>query len=130
MVIGGFDVSLNATDNANPFWQVHLYLLISGKPTPELEKALKKTFRPEPTATRPYRCTLVYSPRGALTYSYKNVFSRRSSYHWAGKSYARHLPLTADQQRELALFLAQTPVGGRLILYGLRRKGEKLEPSK
>lgn len=125
LVIGGFDISLNASNEEEPAWQLHLYLLVTGKPE-DLKGAIKETFKPEPTAERPYRCTLVYSPRGTLTYAYKAVFSRRSSYRWEGRTFTRHLPLTADQQRELALFLDQGDAGGRLILSGLKRNGSKL----
>lgn len=128
-VIGGADVSLNTTDNANHTWQVHLYLLITGEPTKALKKAVRRAFPPEPTAKRPYHHRQVYSPRGALTYAYKNAFTRRSTYLWEGLKYIKDVPLTGDQQRELAVFLDQTSVGGRLILYGLRRNGEKLEPT-
>jgi hypothetical protein len=125
VVIGGFDVSLNTTSDVAPFWQLHLYLLISGKPE-VVKKGVKEAFKPEPTADRPYRCTLVYSPRGALTYAYKAVFSRRSSYRWERRTFTRHLPLSPEQQRELALFLDQGDTGGRLILSGLKRNGSKL----
>lgn len=125
IVIGGFDVSLNTTSDEAPCWQLHLYLLITGKPE-ETKKVVRSAFKPEPSADRPHRCTLVYSPRGALTYAYKAVFSRRSSYRWEARKFTRHLPLTPDQQRELALFLDQGDAGGRLILSGLRRNGSKL----
>ena len=125
LVIGGFDVSLNSTSDEDPLWQLHLYLLISGKPK-DVKEGIKAAFRPEPTADRPYRCTQVYSPRGALTYAYKAAFSRRSSYRWEGRQFTRHLPLAPHQQRELALFLDQGDAGGRLILSGLKRNGSKL----
>ena len=129
-VIGGIDVSINSTDNANQFWQVHLYLLISGKPVPLLKNAIRAAFPPEPSALRPYRCTTVYSPRGALTYCVKNSFSHRSTYHWNGNKRVNDIPLTNNQKCELALFLNQGNAGSRLILRGLRRKGKKLEVSK
>lgn len=125
IVIGGFDISLNTSDGEQAAWQLHLYLLITGRPE-GLKGTVRKAFKPEPTAPRPYRCTSVYSPRGALTYAYKAVFSQRSSYRWEGRKFTRHLPLTPGQQRELALFLDQGDAGGRLILSGLKRNGSKL----
>ena len=45
IVIAGIDLSFNIEENKEVGWQVHLYVLIEGKHTSQLEEAIKATFR-------------------------------------------------------------------------------------
>jgi hypothetical protein len=125
IVIGGLDVSLNLNDNNLLGWQFHLYLLIEGESDKELRKAVKAAFTPEPSAAKPYEFRQVENPLEAITYAYKSLFHRRSSYaDEDGHQQTRNLPLKNSDQRELLQFLAQHKVGSRAILRGVRRNGK------
>lgn len=121
LIIGGVDFSLNIHDNADALWQGHLYLLVSGLKRRELEKALRKTFKAEPTALRPFHKTLISGHRCPLSYSYKSVFLRRSGYVQGGVAKIRELPLKSPGLAEIAMFLGESAVGSRLILRGVKR---------
>jgi hypothetical protein len=125
IVLGGIDISLNLTDNNMVGWQLHLYLLITGKNTKKLRAALKAAFPPEPSALKPYDFREVEDPLQALTYAYKGVFKRRSAYiDPDGKPQTRDLPLKGPDVRELLQFLSKHKVGSRAILRGVRRNGK------
>jgi hypothetical protein len=127
VVIGGLDVSLNLKENVVERWQPHLYLLIGGKKGRKLKEAVKEAFPPEETAKRAYRFRPVTDPPAAISYAYKSIFNRRSSYEKNGKPRTRNLALKSAEERELCTFLDGFPMGARLILRGVRRNGKKLE---
>ena len=126
LVLGGVDISLNTTNNADPIWQGHLYLLIESKVTLAFKQRARNAFPAEPSAKRPYNFRQVGSHRKPLTYCIKPVFARRSQYVAKGKSHVTDQPLSSKQVAELALFLDQYAIGDRLILKGVRRAGRHL----
>jgi hypothetical protein len=130
IVIAGIDISLNAENNATIGWQLHLYMLIEGHHTPQLEEAVKATFPPDKTVRVPFHFTQVTGKPGSVTtYLFKSVFWRRSRYtvyeRWP-RTRTRNQPLKRPELRELLEFLGRYPVGARLILRGLRRDGRHL----
>jgi hypothetical protein len=130
IVIAGIDISLNLQDNEAVGWQLHLYMLVEGSHTPQLEEAVKATFPPDKTVRVPFHFTQVTGkPGSVLTYLFKSVFWRRSRYtvyeRWP-KNRTRNQPLKRPELRELLEFLGRYPVGARLILRGLRRDGRHL----
>lgn len=129
IVIAGIDISLNTEDNIKLGRQLHLYLIIEGEHTPQLEEAVKATFPPEKTAKVPYHFKQVTGKPGAVTYLYKSVFWRRSRYtvfeRWP-KNRTRNQSLKRPELREALELLGRYPVSARLILRGLRRNGRHL----
>ncbi len=127
IVIAGIDISFNIQDNDPVGWQLHLYMLIEGEHTLQLEEAVKATFPPEPTALVPYNFTQLSGKVKPVTYLYKGIFWRRSRYTILGRRpRTRNLPLKRPELRELLEFLGNYPVGARLILRGIRRNGRHL----
>ena len=127
IVIAGIDISFNLEDNDAVGWQLHLYLLVEGEHTPQLEEAVKAIFRPEPCARVPYRFKQLTGKVKPVTYLYKGVFWRRSRYTiYEREPRIRKLLLKRPELRELLEFLGRYPVGARLILRGLRRDGKRL----
>ncbi len=127
IIIGGIDISLNAQDNAVVGWQFHLYLLIEGKHSKQLEEAVKAAFPPEPTAPAPYRFSPVADAAEAMSYAYKSIFSRRSRYtNDRGQTRTWSQSLKGSKLRKLVTWLGQYSVGCRLILRGVRRNGQRL----
>jgi hypothetical protein len=123
IVIAAIDISSNSQDNNAIGWQLHLYMLLEG----EHVRAVKATFRPEPTARVPYHFKQVTGAIKPISYLYKSIFWRRSRYTLYGREYRiRKLPLKPPELRELCEFLGRYPVGARLILRGLRRNGRQL----
>jgi hypothetical protein len=57
IVIAGIDISLNTEDNVKLGWQLHLYMLIEGEHTSQLEEAVKATFPPNKTVRVPFHST-------------------------------------------------------------------------
>jgi hypothetical protein len=125
-VIGGIDISLNLQENRLIGWQLHLYLLVEGKNSRQLQEAIKATFPPEPTAPSPYKFRTLTDPERAITYLYKSMFGRRSRYFVNGEAQTKQLRLTGDDLRQLLVFLDNYLVGARLLLNGLRRNGKYL----
>ena len=123
VVIGGVDISFNLTDNKAGVWQPHLYLIMQGKPSGRLVNRLKAAFAGEPLANRPVHIQALYSHRGPLTYVFKSVFNRRSTYFFRSKQRVRTQSLKDPELRELAVALDRFPLGTRLILKGVRRSG-------
>jgi hypothetical protein len=127
IVVAGIDISLNTENNRTIGWQLHLYMLIEGEHTPQLEEAVKATFPPEKTARVPYHFTQLTGKVKPVTYLHKSVFWRRSRYTvFERRPRTRNLPLKRPELRELLEFLGTYPVGARLILRGLRRDGRHL----
>jgi hypothetical protein len=127
IVIAGIDISSNIQNNKKVGWQLHLYMLIEGEQTVQMEEAVKATFRPEATALVPYHFKQVTGAIRPVTYLYKSIFWRRSRYTRYGRQYRiRKLQLKRPELRELLEFLGRYPVGARLILRGLRRDGKSL----
>ncbi len=125
IIIAGIDISCNLEDNEKIGWQLHLYMLIEGEQTVQLEEAVKATFRPELTASVPYKFTQVTSRVKAVTYLYKAIFWRRSRYTVSstGRHQTKRQPLKRPELTELLEFLGRYPVDARLILHGIRRNG-------
>ena len=55
IIIAGIDIAYNLEDNEKVGWQLHLYMLVEGEQTLQLEEAVKATLPPEPTAPVPYK---------------------------------------------------------------------------
>jgi hypothetical protein len=126
ILFAGIDISLNLEDNIIVGWQPHIYALIEGKNTRQLQEAIKAAFPPEPTAAMPYDFDQVTDPSARITYLFKGIFKRRSHYTTSsGHARTRFQPLKWDEQRELLLFLDQYPIHARLILRGVRRNGRR-----
>ena len=127
IVIAGIDISFNTENNNSVGWQLHLYMLVAGEHTLQLEEAVKATFPPEPTAAVPYKFTQLTGKLKPITYLYKAIFWRRSRYTILGRRpRTRNMPLKRPELRELLEFLGKYPVGARLILRGIRRDGRHL----
>lgn len=127
IVIAGTDISFNTEDNEPIGWQLHLYILVEGEHTAQLEEAVKGTFRAEPTARVPYHFKQLSGTIRPVSYLYKAIFWRRSRYTlYERHPQIRNLPLKRPELRELLEFLGRYPVGARLILRGLRRDGRRL----
>jgi hypothetical protein len=126
IVFGGLDISLNVQNNRIEHWQVHLYMLIEGADDRELRNAVGKAFLPEPGARRPYQFRPVIDFPEASSYVYKSIFYRRSRYKKDGIWQTRRQPLKQKELHELQAFLHRIPLGGRLLLHGLRRNGKPL----
>jgi hypothetical protein len=128
IVIAGIDISYNTEDNKTIGWQLHLYMLVEGEHTPQLEEAVKATFPSEPTAIVPYNFRQLSGKVKSVTYLYKAIFWRRSRYTLYGcrRPRIRNLPLKRPELRELLEFLGRYAVGARLILRGVRRDGRHL----
>jgi hypothetical protein len=127
IVIAGIDLSFNTENNKSVGWQLHLYMLVEGEHTPQLEEGVKATFPPERTALVPYNFTQLTGKVKPITYLYKAIFLRRSRYTLYGRRpRIRNLQLKRPELRELLEFLGQYPVGARLILRGIRRDGRHL----
>lgn len=126
LVFGAIDISLNLQNNTIQHWQLHLYLLIEGKKNRKLKNAVKAAFPKEPTAPCPYHFKKVTDFPEAASYVYKSVFNRRSGYRKNGAPRTWPLPLKPADLRELLPFLDRIPLGGRLLLHGLRRNGNPL----
>jgi hypothetical protein len=128
IVIAGIDISLNTENNKTVGWQLHLYMLVEGQRTLQLEEAVKATFPPEPTARVPFHFKQRSGKMKAVTYLYKAIFWRRSRYtvyeRWPKR--IKNQPLKRPELRELLEFLGRYPVDARLILRGLRRDGAHL----
>jgi hypothetical protein len=126
IVIAGIDISFNTENNNSIGWQLHLYMLVEGEHTPQLEEAVKATFPPEPTALVPYNFTQLTGKVKPITYLYKAIFLRRSRYTLYGRrARIRNVQLKRPELRELLEFLGRYPVGARLILRGIRRDGRQ-----
>ncbi len=127
IVIAAVDLSFNLEDNDAVGWQFHLYLVVEGQHTPQLEEAVEATFRAEPGARVPYRFKQMTGSIRPLSYLYKGVFWRRSRYTiYEREPRIRNLSLKRPELRELLEFLGRYSVGARLILRGLRRDGKCL----
>jgi hypothetical protein len=109
IVIGGLDISLNLNSNNLVGWQIHMYLLVEGKNDKVLRRAIKAAFAGEPSAAKPYQFRAVEDPVEAISYAYKSVFMRRSTYIDAdGKTQTRDLPLKGRDLRELLQLTTQS----------------------
>ena len=132
LFIGGWDVSYNMFENEAVGYQVHLYGLIDRPKSEELSRWADETFNLDPLSHRPKVLRPVDDEVGFLksvTYSNKSVFSRRSGYFDPDRPKADgtpskntdDLPLRHPQLLEVTSWLAQYPVGSRLILRNLKR---------
>jgi hypothetical protein len=127
VVLGGLDVSLNIENNVIVGWQFHPYLIVEGKDDASLERVVKDSFPPEPTALAPYDFADITDPLKVITYAYKAQIKRRSGFVGKdGNHRTDDLPLKGADIRELLPFLAKHKVGARLILCGVRRNGQRL----
>ncbi|WP_157959721.1 hypothetical protein [Devosia submarina] len=140
MFFGGVDISLNTFNNADPHWCKHLYGYVILPPAFDIFKrsvrdgirsALKRHCPLHNGASR----SLLLSARDRATfnakllYAYKARFYRRSQYgevKWKTGKRSTNVDgqsLRSAEVAELALFLDRFPLGSRLILKGLRRRG-------
>jgi hypothetical protein len=127
LIVGGVDVSHNVQENCAIGYQFHLYLLIEGQDSLSLREAVKAAFPPDDAAAEPYRFKCVNNIPGAVSYTYKSIFIRRSRFIDAsGVARTKKQPLKGAELRALLTFLASYKVGARLILQGVRRNGNYL----
>jgi len=135
-VIGGIDVSHNLVSGSDDpgYYQVHLAFAILGYPDSEMDrKKLKElvqdVFRLEPTAPRPVVVDALHDPVRQLSYLLKAVFSRRTSYvDGRGRRNTHKKPpvVRVPEQVEIARWLDKYSMTNRLLLYGVRREGDRL----
>jgi hypothetical protein len=127
VIIGGIDASHNVQNNCADAYQFHLYLIIEGEDELALREAVKAALPPDDAAAEPYRFKCVNNIPGAVSYSYKSIFVRRSRFTDAsGVARTKKQPLKGAELRALLTFLASYKVGARLILQGVRRNGNYL----
>lgn len=140
IIIGGIDISLNTLGNEVQGWQLHLYFLINRPNTKELETTLRNIFTEGATRSLSLReirshgqPTQYRSALGrTISYAYKNVFNRRSSYlesrlkiDGTPRTNVRSQPLKISQQSELFIWLSHYNLGARLFLRNIRRSRAK-----
>lgn len=133
IVVGGIDVSFNTFSNNDIGWQLEVQLMINRPCSDAMKSQVRAAFRLAERAHRPVMVKPVQPTSEdffrCLTYSYKSMFSRRSSYlvpNRRGPDYppekqVRDLPLKAPQVVELAEWLGRYPIGARLILRNIKR---------
>lgn len=131
IILGGIDLSLNTLENTDEWWIPHGYLLINAPCSEGLKRVVRRAFRLCPAARRPILCDQVLPDRlsTCLTYSYKGVFYRRSSYlepnrvrlDGTPRRNVRSQSLSPASEVELARTLADFSVGSRLIMRNVRR---------
>jgi hypothetical protein len=140
MFIGGLDISLNTFDNADPHWCLHLYGYVILPPAFDLSKrsvrdGIRSTLKRHCPLYNGAARSLLLSARDRATfeakllYAYKAKFYRRSQYgevKWKTGKRSTNVDgqsLRSAEVAELALFLDRFPLGSRLMLKGLRRRG-------
>lgn len=130
IIIGGLDISYNTFNNDEVGWQGHIYLLINTPYTHELRQLIRDCFKADPDVPRPFSITPVRQEGffKCLTYSYKNGFYSRSGYPDSRlkkddtpRKNTRSQGLKLKQDTELAAWLAEYPVGARLIMRNVHR---------
>jgi hypothetical protein len=130
LVLGAIDISFNVFNNDEGTFQLHLYLLINEPYSEELANAVRKAFRKEPTALRPFSIAPVQKGEffKALTYAYKNSFYRRSAYvekrrkrDGSPRTNVQSQRLSKRPARDLDQLLLPLNVGCRLILRNAQR---------
>jgi hypothetical protein len=136
--IGGLDVSYNeiAGPNQPPgYYQGQLHIAILGfnsnkKACERLTEELKTIFVLETTARVPVRVQELRDPIEQLSYLLKRLFARRVSIiDNRGRRNTLHRPLKSHQAAEIAAWLSGFAQTDRLLLYGLRRKGNSIVPT-
>jgi hypothetical protein len=126
-ILGGLDISLNNDFGSPLYWQPHLYLLIESRPCRELFEAVRSTFPAQFGVRIPFRFRTLVNRLEAVGYSYKCVFDYRHRYLSADLAPQLQIGPIPDRARpELLLFLDSFPIGGRMLLRGLRRHGRRL----
>jgi hypothetical protein len=129
IIVAGIDISLNLEENQRVGWQLHLYMLVEGEKTRQLEEAIKATFPAEPTAGSPYGFEEVYS-WDLLTYVLKSEFYRHSGYTNENGHNSRPQALKPEYLPELMVWLDRFPIHARLIMRGIRRNGRTYQLTK
>jgi hypothetical protein len=135
-IIGGIDVSHNLVSGSKDpgYFQVHLAFAIFGYPDSEadrkkLKELVKEAFRVEPTAPRPVVVKPIRNPVRQLSYLLKSTFYRRISYIGDNGRWNTRKPapvVRASEQVEIARWLDKYSMTDRLLLYGVRREGDRL----
>jgi hypothetical protein len=101
--------------------------MVEGKNGSTIQRTIKQTFPPEPSALVPYDFAPVTDPLEVVTYAYKAVIKRRSGFVGSdGNHRTKGQSLKGADLRELLPFLAKYKVGARLVLGGVRRNGQRL----
>jgi hypothetical protein len=129
IIFGALDVSLNIENNRIMGWQWHAYIVVEGQNDRTLQQAVKKAFVADSKALVPYDFEQIEHGDylKVATYLYKSYFKRRSGYTDARSNHqTKNYGLKGADLRELLDFLAQHPIGARLILCGVRRNGDHL----
>jgi hypothetical protein len=137
--IGGFDVSFNElAGRSQPpgHYQIQLACAVLGYPRDkksreQLREALKAAFSLEPSAHIAVQVKVLRDLIEQLSYLLKRLFVRRVSIiDKRGRRNTLHRPLKSHQAAEIAAWLSGFPQTDRLLLYGLRRKGDAIVPTK
>jgi hypothetical protein len=147
MFLGGVDLSLNTFANADPHWVLHLYGFVLAPKSAGLssryQRALlrQRLLERAPVLTqlpgsaknqRPLNVSSLWTRADfeeGILYPFKSRFYRRSRYvefkKLTGKvsTNVRAQSLSPASEIELALWLDAHPIGARLILVRLRRRG-------
>ena len=93
----------------------------------KLREALKAAFPLEPTAHIAVQIKELRDLIEQLSYLLKRLFIRRVSIvDNRGRRNTLHRPLKSQQAAEIAAWLSGFPQTDRLLLYGLRRKGNAI----
>lgn len=129
--VGGWDLSNNWFDNNLLGNQLHVYGLLARPHEKGLTSRLHAALKPDPRAHRPVLSKPVEPGKfmHGATYAYKSTFSRRSGYFEPDRvrrdgkprKNAVDQPLRFQDFLEISAWLAEKPVGSRLILRGLKR---------
>jgi hypothetical protein len=124
VAFGGIDISWNTEENDGGHWQVHIYVLVFAPDSGDLRDRIRAAFPAEPTAKRPYRLDVIPPSDLARVASYAikaDLYWRSGFLAPDGRHDTNPLPLKREQAVEAALFRDRHPIGGRLLLKGLKR---------
>ncbi|MBC6718681.1 hypothetical protein H9Q09_21085 [Aurantimonas sp. DM33-3] len=145
LFIGGVDISLNTFENRDPHWCIHIHGFViapmgwglhNRAKLRRLRAEIDRRCRPIQAADRvarerPLRVGTrnIHDFHDKLLYGHKSGFYCRSRYvevkRKSGKrstnAFAQRLPNST--RVELAIFLDHYPLGSRVILIGMRRRG-------
>lgn len=131
-VFGGFDFSYDefSSQPIDPFWSVHLYLIIEAPKSltkTEIAEKLRDQLPASSGVPCPVRPRVISDPIAPITYTIKSRFFRRVGYRGRdGRMTTIHRGLKRPQELELMAFLAQLRFKDRFVLQGFRWKGRAL----
>jgi hypothetical protein len=136
--IGGLDVSCNELAGRNPppgHYQGQLHIAVLGyqsdkESCEQLRKVLEASFDLEPSAHIAVQIQELRDLIEQLSYLLKRLFVRRVSIiDNRGRRNTLSRPLKSQQAAEIAAWLSAFAQTDRLVLYGLRRKGNAIVPT-